>query len=248
MSYTYSQDAGEESSAASFSDITLFAPLKSNLTAAACSCNGSGTACCHDSQSGTTCEPSMGDLGGDGLMSSAVGFPARTSALLEEGQESKASEADCGEKWLESFATFNRDSSSWKIRQLWLFADLDESLATWPKWGWMRGGECWDAGTPVGCTNAIESGYLHLPTIGKNETKGSSRKRFRNSPDFRGAKMSEGLRTSLNDPIYTHPRFAELMMGWPLNWTRLQPLETDKFQSWLRSHGESFQTESRNDT
>jgi hypothetical protein len=71
MSYTYLQDAGDESSAASFSDIILFAPLKSNPTAAACSCNGSGTACCHDSQSGTTCEPSTASLGAGELMSSA---------------------------------------------------------------------------------------------------------------------------------------------------------------------------------
>jgi hypothetical protein len=58
MSYTYLQDAGAESSAESFSDITQFAPLKSSLTAAACSCNGSGTECCHDSPFGMMCEPS----------------------------------------------------------------------------------------------------------------------------------------------------------------------------------------------
>lgn len=46
---------------------------------------------------------------------------------------------------------------------------------------------------------------LTLPTLGKNENKGSSRKRFLGSPDFRGAKMSEGLRTCADDPIYLNP-------------------------------------------
>lgn len=65
-----------------------------------------------------------------------------------------------------------------------------------------------------------------LPTLGKNEFKGSSRKRYRGSPHFRGAKMSEGLRTSLDDPIYLHPSFAELVMGYQIGWTELGPAGT----------------------
>lgn len=78
---------------------------------------------------------------------------------------------------------------------------------------------------------------LTLPTIGKNENKGSSSKRFIGSPDFRGAKMSQGLRTCEADPIYLNPLFAELVMMWPAGWTDLQPLETAKFHEWLDSHG-----------
>jgi hypothetical protein len=64
-----------------------------------------------------------------------------------------------------------------------------------------------------------EIGYGLLPTIGANEGKGSSSVRFRGSPHFRGAKMSEGLRTCQSDPIYTHPNFAEAVMGFPKDWT-----------------------------
>ena len=35
-----------------------------------------------------------------------------------------------------------------------------------------------------------------------------------------------------------NPTWVEWLMGWPLGWTDLKPLETDKFQQWLRSHGE----------
>ena len=34
-----------------------------------------------------------------------------------------------------------------------------------------------------------------------------------------------------------NPTWVEWLMGWPLGWTDLKPLETDKFQQWLRSHG-----------
>ena len=67
---------------------------------------------------------------------------------------------------------------------------------------------------------------LFLPTIGKNEPKGASRKRFLGSAHFRGAKMSEGLRTCETDPTYLHPSFSEAVMGFPIGWTELRHVET----------------------
>jgi DNA (cytosine-5)-methyltransferase 1 len=34
-----------------------------------------------------------------------------------------------------------------------------------------------------------------------------------------------------------NPMWVEWLMGWPLGWTDLKPLETDKFRQWLNSHG-----------
>jgi hypothetical protein len=34
-----------------------------------------------------------------------------------------------------------------------------------------------------------------------------------------------------------NPTWVEWLMGWPIGWTDLEPLETDKFQSWLQQHG-----------
>src|ERR1700722_15151968 len=64
--------------------------------------------------------------------------------------------------------------------------------------------------------------YGLLPTIGANENKGSSKKRFKGSADFRGAKMSEGLRTTLEDHIYLNPSFAGLGIGYPKDYTLLE--------------------------
>lgn len=34
-----------------------------------------------------------------------------------------------------------------------------------------------------------------------------------------------------------NPQFVEWLMGWPIGWTELQPLATDRFQEWQRQHG-----------
>jgi len=34
-----------------------------------------------------------------------------------------------------------------------------------------------------------------------------------------------------------NPTWVEWLMGWPLGWTDLKPLEMDKYRSWLQQHG-----------
>jgi hypothetical protein len=36
-----------------------------------------------------------------------------------------------------------------------------------------------------------------------------------------------------------NPEWIEWLMGWPLGWTDLEPLETVRYQSWLQQHGGS---------
>ena len=38
---------------------------------------------------------------------------------------------------------------------------------------------------------------------------------------------------------YLKPLVTEWLMGWPLGWTALEPLEMDKYQKWLDEHGGS---------
>ena len=38
-------------------------------------------------------------------------------------------------------------------------------------------------------------------------------------------------------PKHLNPVWVEWLMGWPLGWTDLKPLETDKFPAWQHSHG-----------
>lgn len=209
---------------------------KSSPTAGKSSCGGKTKGTSTRSRYGTTCEHLTELSGAGGWMSSLADSPAKTSALQEKALESTASEAGSGQKWQGSLAKYDPASRSWKIAQCLFDEVLPESSETWPRWGTVVDGECFPAQTAAVFT--YESGYgLSLPTTGKNEFKGSSKKRFIGSPDFRGAKMSEGLRTYSADPIYLNPSFAELVMMWPMGWTDLAPLATDKFREWQQQHG-----------
>ncbi len=236
MSYTYLQEAGEESLAECFSDIPAYVLSRLNLTRAKSSCSGSETESCHDSQSGTTSKLLTGDLGAGLLMSSAEDSHAKISVQQAEVQGLTANDLDCGPKCEGSFARYHLATSSWKTRQCLLVGGLAEYSEIWPRWGMMRDGECFRLETLEHDTSVKGFGFS-LPTMGKCEFKGSSRRRYLGSLHFRGAKMSEGLRICETDQSYTHPGFAEEVMGWPIMWTELAPLEMDKFQQWRDSHG-----------
>ena len=237
MSWLFLQGQEEASWEGPSLDGAPSALLKLMPTAEASYSPDNATDACRDFQSGTTREPSTGDPGAASSMSSAAASPVRTSASLAMGQESTASAADSGPTRLESFARWNPVSRLWRTHQRSLFGGWAEFSETWPRWGSMRDGECSRLATLEHDTSVKGSG-LSLPTTGKNESKGSSRKRYLGSRHFRGAKMSEGLRTSEADPIYLAPDFSELVMGWPTGWSALEPLATARFQEWSRSHGE----------
>jgi len=189
------------------------------------------------SRFGMTCKPLMEPLGADLLMWFREDFLAKTYPQPEKAQESTEHEAECGRTWHESFATWDRDSSSWKTPQCSLLAGLDEFSETWPRWGIMQNGECSQEPMLDHDTCGKGSG-LSLPTIGKNEFRGTSRNRYKGSPHFRGAKMCEGLRTCETDPTYLAPDFSESVMGFPATWTELAPLEMHRFRDWQLTHSE----------
>lgn len=184
---------------------------------------------------GMTFAPLTDACGEDLLTWFREDFLAKTSAPQAKVQELKESVADCGEKWFGSLMRYDLDSRSWKTRRSLESEDWIESSPTLPKSGSMRNGfVSAQRNAALGISENV-SGFL--PTIGKNEFRGSSTPRYRGSTQFRGAKMSEGLRTCETDLIYIHPCFAEEAMGWPIMWTELAPLGMDKFQSWLQQHG-----------
>lgn len=281
MSYTFLLEQGEESSAGCFLDIPACVLSRSNNTAEVSSCSDSETESCRASLFGTTCELSMERRGEGGSTSCAADSHARTSASPAEVLGSTASEAGCGPAWHESFATFDRATSSWRTRQLSLLAGSDVFSETWPRWGMMQDGACWERTMPahLNCENesgfwptpkclgwrsdgelrmlarmvgedlelfealsdrACESKKRHFyPTPTKSMAKGSSkgamvrkdgRSRERDRLDY-FLERGETTRGRVN------PEWICWLMGWPIGWDALQPLATDRFQSWLRSHG-----------
>jgi len=163
MSYTYSQGQGEVSSAGCFSDIPQSVLLNLNLTAEKSYSKDNGMESCQNSQSGTTSKPLTGSLGAEKSTSFVEGSRAKTSAQPGEARELKASEAGFGERWRESLAKYDPNTHSWRTPQCSLLEGLDVFSETWPKWGMMRNGACWELTTRVRLTEENESGFWPTP-------------------------------------------------------------------------------------
>jgi len=182
--------------------------------------------------SGMTCELLTDDRGEGLLTSYLAGFHARISPQPDEGQESTANEVDCSAKWPASLARYDPSSRSWKTRQCLLAGGLEEYSETWPSWGMTVDGECWER-TPLALDiSATAFGLPPLwPTPITNPQKNSD-----NAGGSGGRKWAKQNGTHVKYSVI-HPNFYESLMGWPINWTNLKPLATDRFQQWLRSHG-----------
>jgi hypothetical protein len=145
------------------------------------------------------------------------GFHAKILASLGRVPAYPDAVLDSGGRWCHPFAWYDQTTSSWRTWQRCLVGGWEKFKGTWPTSGMTRNGIAYQR-VPLVPHNK-EKEYLSLPTITANEGKGAGRKRYRGSKHFRGAKMSEGLRTCQTDPIYTHPNFAESVMGYEKDWT-----------------------------
>jgi hypothetical protein len=235
------------------------------------------------------------------------GFPCQDISAAGGGQESRESEAECGKKWHGSFVKYDLDSSLWKTHQCSLLGDLEPYSETWPRWGLMRDGECWEQPMLALHTKETESGLWPTPVsddtgqrkkkyaqggtplslavntwptpttstggpqmmgdqVRPSGHKGSNNlagavQRFP-TPRARDYKDGETIPPSrkLNPQLATlgqkviiegstggtlNPMWVEWLMGWPLGWTDLKPLETDKFQKWLDEHGGRYELPDR---
>lgn len=160
------------------------------------------------------------------LFAEASRSHAKTSAMRAKVQDLPGNARDYGESTPVLLAKLDPATSSWKTSQLCLVEGLATFSETWPRSGMMRSGIAYQL-PPLVCPT-LGTAHGLLPTLGKNEGNGSSSKRFRGSTEYRGAKMSEGLRNSQADPIYTDPDFACAVMGFPKNWARLETLSSRK--------------------
>jgi len=202
------------------------------------------------------------------LMSYLEGFHARTSQPQEKAQESTASDQVCGEKWQGSFAKYDPDTHSLRTHQCSLLEDLTECCQTLPAWGLMRDGECWEQSTlalrikgtefglwPTPTCNMVSGGPNHnspqvlagkhginlegavmkWPTPTARIWKGGGRQMIRSD-----GKSREDMLDWLveKDGGRLNPTWVEWLMGWPLEWTDLKPLETDRFQQWQQQHSD----------
>lgn len=78
------------------------------------------------------------------------------------------------------------------------------------------------------------------PTVG--DSRNSRNATAERNPDSRHHAGWDGLQSHGVNAIggALNPPWVEWLMGWPIGWTDLQPLATDRFHSWLRAHSLSL--------
>ena len=184
--------------------------LKSKTTHAEFYCNGKLTESYLDSLSGTMYAPLTEQSGGERSMLSAADFPARISVAPGKVRALLDLEAAYGERWRESLAKWDRDTSLWKTPQCSLFEDLTESLATLPKWGMTADGVLSERVMPAHPTSGTGSGYWPTPVSGEPFSGAGE------PPDAFLARKAEkaAIGISLHFPLSTMVRGIEAA-GWP---------------------------------
>jgi hypothetical protein len=274
MSWLFSQALVEEYLVDTSLDGEPSVPLNGNPTQQAYCAPDKMTAFSRLSRFGMTYKPLTASRGEELLTLYRAGFHAKTSQPQGGGLELTESEAGCGEKWRASFTKYNPDLRSWKTHQCSLLGDLEPFLETWPQWGLMRDGECWEQQTLAQTTRGTESGLLPTPTMqglngGSNSRKSAIAKGTWPTPtvcgnynrkgasatsgdglatavlkcatptarDWRSGKASQATHDKNSRPLSEqiggslNPTWVEWLMGWPLGWTDLKPLATDKCHS-----------------
>jgi hypothetical protein len=167
---------------------------------------------------------------GEELLMSYLGdFHAKTSLPLEKEQGLKVQEVRCGITWQESSVKYDLNSSLWKtVHCLWS-EDLPWSWVTLPKWGLMQSGCVYQHQTLERPISVTECGLWATPQASDCRkvvsTFGSTLRNGKNIPELG---KEEG---------WINPKLAEWLMGWPLDWTDLKPLEMDKSLYVQQQHG-----------
>ena len=224
MSWLYSQALVAEYLGASCSDGEPSVQSNGNPTQQAYCAPDKMTGFSRLSRFGMTYKPLTENRGEELLTLYLAAFHAKTSQLQETEMDLTEKEAECGEKWHGLLARYDQDMHLWRTVQCSLLGGLNESLQTLPQWGMTVGGELYLLPTLVQTIDAKESGFTHVWGTPKAQ---DSRHALR---DRGKGNLGEQV-SGLHNGGKLNPTWTEWLMGWPLEWTDLKPLETDKSHS-----------------
>jgi hypothetical protein len=169
MSWLYSAALVAEYLGENFSDGEQSAPLSGSHTPQAYLSHDKMISSWSRFPSGMTLGHLTDIRGEELLMSFRAVFPVRILVQQEKAQELMESHQECGEKWQGSFTKYNPDSCLWKTHQCSLVGDLEEFSETWPAWGLMRNGECWEQRMSVQSIRETESGLSQPPPLSNGQ-------------------------------------------------------------------------------
>ncbi len=276
MSWHFSRALVEASLEENFWDGGQFVPSKLILIASLNLSKDKMTKYSRISQSGMTFVLLTERAGEELLTWYQEDFLAKEFRLQAREEDLMTNVPVFGKKCSESFAKLDQKSSGWKTPHFLPGVESSEFSGTWPRWGMMQSGECWELTMSGLHTSENEYGFWHTPCAnepginpdrlvcqdgspplwptptvsGNNNRKGASKKsgdglatavkKFPTPRANSGSGPSRvghrtDLQTQAGGPL--NPMWVEWLMGWPIGWTALEPLEMDRFQQWLDLHG-----------
>ena len=143
---------------------------------------------------------------------------------MPESALPKTTTDGCGPMLPEPFATYDPDTSCWRMSQASLLGEWETYSAAWPRSGTMRSGKCVARPALEHHTNANASGLLPTPMASDARDRGhvghpSVQRRMR---------IGKQIGLSMLFEKAPCPLCVEGMMGYPLGWTSLPspPSET----------------------
>ena len=230
MSWLFSQALVEEYLGDTSLDGEQSAPLNGNNTQQAYCAPDKMTKFSRLSRFGMTYKPLTESRGEELLTLYLADFHAKTLAQPEKAQELKETNPQCGNTWQGSLARLDPITSLWKTAQCSLLEDLELSLQTFPRWGSMQNGALYPLPMLVQTISEKESGLWGTPTASQDY------KPVRKlAPSEASGKHGTILVGSIGKDHphligrYLMPLVTEWLMGWPLGWTDLKPLEMGRF-------------------
>ncbi len=149
----------------------------------------------------------------------------------------------CGPKHLRRFARLDRGTSCWKTSQISLLSRTEEEYSgTWQTPFLISEGSSFHIQFWGGILKEKGYGLLPAPQASDGmrlmfsvENLKNARRKHEEKGSHLGSYLAETL--AVDYGVSQTPTLSEVLMGWPIGWSDLKPLATDKFQSWLRQHG-----------
>jgi len=198
------------------------------------------------SQYGMTYKPLTENLGEELLTLYREDFRAKIcQQQTREETDLTENDQDSGMKWGGLLARLDPVTSLWKTLQCSLITDSTECLETFPKWGLMQNGALWEQTSLAHLIEGSDFGWLPTPVATDYMTGKLNGIEYRNKRFIRtsltsgtefGAKLADAFRLMTGKAL--PPNFSEWMMGLPIGWTELNPVEMLKFQCVQQKHGE----------
>jgi len=224
-----------------------FVTSNETLIASRSSKPGSARAASTTPPSGMTFGPSTAGPGGESsMLSRRASLASRSAARAGEGLA--AIPAICGRTPFVSLERSGPRGPYWRTlpdSSTGRMVISAEYSRTWPRAGIMLNGVAYQLQplvpptVGIGCgllgTPFAMMGNLYLGRLRRTETweKSSSLQH-----QLLGLVLGLTGRERYSGPrMSCHPDFAEWMMGWPIGWTALEPLETARFRRWLELSG-----------